>query len=243
MWALGDYPAVAADIVAPLGTCSSTPARSPPATGCSTSRPAPAPSRSRRPRAGAQRHGIRPHTRAARRGRAHARAAGLDVTWHEGDAEALPYADGAFDVTTSCVGVMFAPFHQAAADELVRVTRPGRPDRPGQLDPRGVHRADVLGDAALRPAAARPAPSRRRCGAPRPHVRELLGDRVDDVETTRPHLPSTASSTAPPSATTSRRTTARRSPSTARSPTTPTRSRRWMPRSPTSATGTSPTAS
>jgi threonine dehydrogenase-like Zn-dependent dehydrogenase len=25
----------------------------------------------------------------------------------------------------SCVGVMFAPHHQAAADELVRVCRPG----------------------------------------------------------------------------------------------------------------------
>ena len=31
----------------------------------------------------------------------------------------------AFDVTTSCVGVMFAPHHQPAADELVRVTRSG----------------------------------------------------------------------------------------------------------------------
>ena len=58
------------------------------------------------------------------RGRELATAEGLDLTWEVGDAEALPYGDGSFDAVISCVGVMFAPFHQAAADELVRVTRP-----------------------------------------------------------------------------------------------------------------------
>ena len=53
------------------------------------------------------------------------RAGDLAVTWEEGDAEALPYADGSFDVVLSCLGVMFAPHHQAGADELVRVCRPG----------------------------------------------------------------------------------------------------------------------
>jgi SAM-dependent methyltransferase len=33
--------------------------------------------------------------------------------------------DGSFDVVMSAIGVMFAPHHQAAADELVRVCRPG----------------------------------------------------------------------------------------------------------------------
>nr|WP_231905685.1 methyltransferase domain-containing protein [Streptomyces davaonensis] len=37
----------------------------------------------------------------------------------------MPFEDGAFDTVMSCVGVMFAPHHQAAADELVRVCRPG----------------------------------------------------------------------------------------------------------------------
>jgi len=37
----------------------------------------------------------------------------------------MPCADGEWDVVTSCVGVMFAPHHQAAADELVRIVRPG----------------------------------------------------------------------------------------------------------------------
>ena len=42
----------------------------------------------------------------------------------EGDAEALPFADESFDVVLSCVGAMFAPHHQAVADELVRVSGP-----------------------------------------------------------------------------------------------------------------------
>ncbi|WP_137292521.1 class I SAM-dependent methyltransferase [Nocardioides dongxiaopingii] len=52
-------------------------------------------------------------------------AAGLDLTWVPADAEDLPFADGEFDVVMSSIGVMFAPHHQAAADELVRVCRPG----------------------------------------------------------------------------------------------------------------------
>ncbi|MFI6452824.1 class I SAM-dependent methyltransferase [Streptosporangium amethystogenes] len=40
-------------------------------------------------------------------------------------AEALPYADGEFDTVLSCVGVMFVPNHQAGANELIRVCRPG----------------------------------------------------------------------------------------------------------------------
>jgi SAM-dependent methyltransferase len=51
--------------------------------------------------------------------------AGGRITWRQADAEALPFADGEFDAVLSCVGVMFAPHHQAAVDELVRVARPG----------------------------------------------------------------------------------------------------------------------
>jgi SAM-dependent methyltransferase len=57
--------------------------------------------------------------------RERARAAGVEVELVEGDAEELPFADGSFDRVTSCFGVMFAPRQQVAADELVRVTRPG----------------------------------------------------------------------------------------------------------------------
>jgi SAM-dependent methyltransferase len=58
-------------------------------------------------------------------GRARAEAEGLELEWVEADAEHLPFADGSFDVVMSAIGVMFAPHHQAAADELVRVCRPG----------------------------------------------------------------------------------------------------------------------
>src|SRR3954469_14776051 len=48
-----------------------------------------------------------------------------DATWVEGDAQALPFADSSFDLVMSTFGVMFAPDQQRAADELLRVTRPG----------------------------------------------------------------------------------------------------------------------
>jgi SAM-dependent methyltransferase len=51
--------------------------------------------------------------------------AGLDVSFVEGDAEELPFEDGSFDRVTSCFGVMFAPRHRRAAQELTRVVRPG----------------------------------------------------------------------------------------------------------------------
>ena len=54
-----------------------------------------------------------------------AQAAGVEIEWVHGDAEALPFADGSFDSVTSVFGVQFAPRHQATADELVRVCRPG----------------------------------------------------------------------------------------------------------------------
>jgi SAM-dependent methyltransferase len=50
---------------------------------------------------------------------------GLDVTWTVGDAEALPFPDGSFDVVLSSCGLMFAPDQQKVAEEVARVTRPG----------------------------------------------------------------------------------------------------------------------
>ena len=60
------------------------------------------------------------------RGRRRAEADGLaNVTFDVADAEALPYADASFDIVLSTFGVMFAPDHQRAASELMRVCRPG----------------------------------------------------------------------------------------------------------------------
>jgi 2-polyprenyl-3-methyl-5-hydroxy-6-metoxy-1,4-benzoquinol methylase len=49
----------------------------------------------------------------------------VTVEFREGDAEALPYETGAFDLVVSMFGVMFAPRPDVAASELGRVCRPG----------------------------------------------------------------------------------------------------------------------
>jgi len=59
------------------------------------------------------------------RGRERAAAERLEVQFIEGDAEALPFEDGGFDVVLSTFGVMFAPDQPRAAAELLRVCRPG----------------------------------------------------------------------------------------------------------------------
>lgn len=58
-------------------------------------------------------------------GRARALAEGLDVEFRLGDAEDLPAEDGSMDAVLSVFGTMFAPDHQRAADEIVRITRSG----------------------------------------------------------------------------------------------------------------------
>jgi SAM-dependent methyltransferase len=117
-------------------------------------------------------------------GRQAAAAAGVALTWEEGDAEALPYDDGSFDVVLSCLGVMFAPHHQAAADELVRVTRPGGTIGLASWTPEGFV-GRMFG--VMKPYSPPPPP-----GAQPPplwgdetHVRRLLGDRATVVSATK----------------------------------------------------------
>lgn len=57
--------------------------------------------------------------------RRRAAEAGAEVRWVEGDAEALPFDAKSFDVVISTFGVMFAPRHEVAAEEMTRVLRPG----------------------------------------------------------------------------------------------------------------------
>ena len=58
-------------------------------------------------------------------GRVRAAAEGVPVAFLEGDAEEIGFPDNAFDVVLSTFGSMFAPNHEKAADELIRVCRPG----------------------------------------------------------------------------------------------------------------------
>jgi SAM-dependent methyltransferase len=50
---------------------------------------------------------------------------GLDITFDEADAEALPYTDSEFDAVVSLIGAMFAPQPEKVAAELTRVCRSG----------------------------------------------------------------------------------------------------------------------
>jgi SAM-dependent methyltransferase len=52
-----------------------------------------------------------------------ARAKTSEVEWVEGDAQALPFADGAFDVVSSSFGLIFAPEQELVAGEVARVCR------------------------------------------------------------------------------------------------------------------------
>jgi SAM-dependent methyltransferase len=117
-------------------------------------------------------------------GRAIAVERGVAMEWREANAHELPFGDGEFDVVMSCIGVMFAPFHQQAADELVRVTKPG--GRIGLISwtPEG-HIGQLW--AAMKPYAPPPPP-----GAQPPplwgqedHVRTLFGERVTDLVSER----------------------------------------------------------
>jgi len=117
-------------------------------------------------------------------GRKIAAERGVDLEWVEADAEALQFADESFDVVLSCVGAMFAPHHQAVADELVRVCRPGGTIGMINWTPEGF-----VGNlfATMKPYAPPPPPG---AGPPprwgdEQHVRELFGDRVTDLDLQR----------------------------------------------------------
>lgn len=59
------------------------------------------------------------------RARENAALAGVDVEWHEGDAEALPFPDASFDVVLSQFGHIFAPRPDVVVTEMLRVLKPG----------------------------------------------------------------------------------------------------------------------
>ena len=119
-------------------------------------------------------------------GRREAEAHGVELEWVEADAEALPFADGEFDVVTSSFGAIFAPDHQAVADEMLRVCRPGGTIGMLNFTPEGLI-SDFFG--ALAPYMPPPPPG----ALPPPmwgseeHLRELFGGRVQSLEMTRRH--------------------------------------------------------
>lgn len=180
MWALGDYPRLAAELVAPLGPVLVE------ATGIGPG------DRVLDVAAGTGNAAIPAAETGAsvvasdlvpellEQGSRLAAERGVNLEWREANAHELPFGEGEFDVVMSCIGVMFAPFHQLAAGEMVRVCKPG--GRVGLISwtPEGDIGelwATMKAYAAAPPAGAQPPP----LWGDEDHVSALLGDRVTDV--------------------------------------------------------------
>jgi SAM-dependent methyltransferase len=116
------------------------------------------------------------------RGRERAAAAGVSIDWVEGDAEDLPFDDDRFDAVLSTFGIQFAPRHERAAAEAVRVTRRGGSIGFANWTP-GGHIGQVLKAVGSRlpkpPGYASPPP---RWGD-EDHVRALLDGAEVEFET------------------------------------------------------------
>lgn len=111
-------------------------------------------------------------------GRERAEARGLKLEWQEADAENLPFPDDDFDVVMSSIGVMFAPHHREAADELVRVCKPGGTIGLLSWTPEGMLGAlfRTMGPfAPAPPPGASPPP----LWGSEEHLGKLFGDRVE----------------------------------------------------------------
>ena len=112
---------------------------------------------------------------------AHAREnagiATVEVNWHEGDVESLPFADSSFDVVVSQFGHIFAPRPEVAVGEMLRVLKPGGTVAFATWPPElliGRSFALVSGYMPPPPPGVAPPPL---WGDPNV-VRERLGDRV-----------------------------------------------------------------
>ena len=86
---------------------------------------------------------------------ARAAAEGLTIQCREADAEALPCADGEWDVVLSTFGVMFTPNQERAAGGAPAGVPHRRPHRPHELDAHRVHRPDVQDRRRARAASRR----------------------------------------------------------------------------------------
>ncbi|MGE5282879.1 MAG: class I SAM-dependent methyltransferase [Chloroflexota bacterium] len=117
------------------------------------------------------------------RGRERAAVERLDVEFVEADAVDLPFGDGEFDVVLSIFGAMFAPEHERAAAELLRVCKPG-----GRIGMANWVPDSGVGAMFMTIAKHAPPPP----GVVPPllwgtedHLRELFGDGISDLKLER----------------------------------------------------------
>jgi SAM-dependent methyltransferase len=184
MWALGDYALMAEEVMAPLGPTLvaavgigtgvrvldvaagsgniSLPAAKTGATVVSTD--------------------LTPEL--LQRSQARAAAQGLRLDYREANAHALPFGDGEFDVVMSAIGVMFAPDHQRAANELVRVCRAGATIGLISWTAEGFFGRMLAAIRPCRPSLSPAVPPAALWGR-EGYVAGLLGDRVCGVKTLR----------------------------------------------------------
>jgi ubiquinone/menaquinone biosynthesis C-methylase UbiE len=187
VWASGDYPLMAEQVMAPLGPVLAAAAGIGPgdrvldvaAGSGNVSIPA--------ARTGATVVSTDLTPELLERSRDRAAQHGVALEWREANAEALPFADGEFDVVISAIGVMFAPHHQRAADELVRVCRPG--GRIGVISwtPEGFFGQMLATIRPYRPSLQPGVPPAALWGR-EDYVAGLLGNRVVDVSMRRDML-------------------------------------------------------
>ena len=187
MWALGNYDVVATEVIPELGRVNAAAVE--PAPGLRVLDVAAGSGNASLPaaEAGASVVASDLTPELLETGRQRATAQGLSIEWVEADAEHLPFDEANFDAVISCVGVMFAPFHQPVADQLVRVVRPGGRIALANWTPEGF-----IGQmfTTMKPYAAAPPPGAQ----PGPlwgredYVRELFGDSVEGVSAQRQEL-------------------------------------------------------
>ncbi|TAH48279.1 MAG: SAM-dependent methyltransferase [Betaproteobacteria bacterium] len=117
------------------------------------------------------------------KGAARAQAEGLAVNFRVADVEALPFADGSFDVALSTFGAMFAPDHTRTASELLRVVRPGGRIGLAAWTPEGfIGQLFRLVGRHVPPPAGIRSPVK---WGDEPYVVELFGSHADDIRCTR----------------------------------------------------------
>jgi SAM-dependent methyltransferase len=115
--------------------------------------------------------------------RQRAAAEHLPVTFQEGDAENLPFADASFDIVLSTLGVMFTPNQEKAASELLRVVRSGGKIGLASWTPTGYigQLFRLIGKYAPPPAGLKPAS----LWGTEERLRDLFGDGVTALQTTK----------------------------------------------------------
>ena len=123
------------------------------------------------------------------RARENARISEVQVDFHEGDAESLPFDDSSFDVVLSQFGHIFAPRPEVATAEMLRVLKPGETIAFSTWPPEFyVGRAIALSGKYMPSPPDVPSPVL--WGDPKV-IRERLGNRVTDIvfQTERMNVP------------------------------------------------------